>query len=117
MPRKTVISVVLEPIGDVERIDPARFWEVEIWIVISECFCRRDSNADVTAKASDCSLSNWQVLTRHLDDGNVPIDDRAAENAVRTVLPAGHKPAGISLSGAALGLRKPRLWQHRALAK
>lgn len=40
-------------------------------------------NADVTAKAIDYSLSNWRALTRYLDDGNVPIDNNAAENAVR----------------------------------
>jgi transposase len=41
------------------------------------------ANADVTAKAIDYSLSNWRALTRYLDDGNVPIDNNAAENAVR----------------------------------
>ena len=41
------------------------------------------ANADATAKAIDYSLSNWRALTRHLDDGNVPIDNNAAENAVR----------------------------------
>jgi transposase len=39
--------------------------------------------ADVTARAIDYSLSNWAGLTRYLDDGNVPIDNNAAENAVR----------------------------------
>jgi transposase len=39
--------------------------------------------ADVTAKAIDYSLSNWRGLTRYLDDGHVPIDNNAAENAVR----------------------------------
>jgi transposase len=41
------------------------------------------ANADVTAKAIDYSLSNWRALTRYLDDGNVPIDNNAAENAIR----------------------------------
>ena len=41
------------------------------------------AKADVTAKAIDYSLSNWRGLTRYLDDGNVPIDNNAAENAVR----------------------------------
>ncbi len=41
------------------------------------------AKADVTAKAIDYSLSNWTGLTRYLDDGNVPIDNNAAENAVR----------------------------------
>jgi len=41
------------------------------------------AKADVTAKAIDYSLSNWPGLTRYLDDGDVPIDNNAAENAVR----------------------------------
>jgi len=41
------------------------------------------AKADVTAKAIDYALSNWRGLTRYLDDGNVPIDNNAAENAVR----------------------------------
>jgi len=41
------------------------------------------AKADVTAKAIDYSLSNWPGLTRYLDDGQVPIDNNAAENAVR----------------------------------
>jgi transposase len=41
------------------------------------------AKADITAKAIDYSLSNWRGLTRYLDDGNVPIDNNAAENAVR----------------------------------
>jgi transposase len=40
-------------------------------------------HADATAKAIDYSLSNWRALTRYLDDGHVPIDNNAAENAVR----------------------------------
>jgi transposase len=27
--------------------------------------------------------SNWRALTRYLDDGHVPIDNNAAENAIR----------------------------------
>ncbi|HEY8708243.1 MAG TPA: IS66 family transposase, partial [Burkholderiaceae bacterium] len=41
------------------------------------------AKADVTAKAIDYSLSNWTALSRFLDDGNVPIDNNAAENSVR----------------------------------
>lgn len=41
------------------------------------------SKSDVTAKAIDYSLSNWRALTRYLDDGNVPIDNNAAENSIR----------------------------------
>ena len=44
------------------------------------------ANADVTAKAIDYALSNWRALTRYLDDGNVPIDNNAAENAVRPLV-------------------------------
>lgn len=44
---------------------------------------RKLAKADVTAKAIDYSLSNWRGLTRYLDDGRVPIDNNAAENAVR----------------------------------
>lgn len=43
------------------------------------------AKADATAKAIDYSLSNWPALTRYLDDGNVPIDNNAAENAVRSL--------------------------------
>ena len=41
------------------------------------------AKADVTAKAIDYSLSNWPALVHFLDDGNVPIDNNAAENAIR----------------------------------
>ncbi len=39
--------------------------------------------ADATAKAIDYSLSNWTALIHFLDDGNVPIDNNAAENSMR----------------------------------
>jgi len=41
------------------------------------------AKADATAKAIDYSLSNWTALSRFLDDGEVPIDNNAAENAIR----------------------------------
>ncbi|MGB4925437.1 MAG: IS66 family transposase [Giesbergeria sp.] len=41
------------------------------------------AKADITAKAIDYSLSNWRALTRYLDDGHVPIDNNAVENAIR----------------------------------
>ena len=44
---------------------------------------QRLAKADATAKAINYSLSNWRALTRFLDDGEVPIDNNAAENAVR----------------------------------
>ena len=40
------------------------------------------AKADATAKAIDYAFSNWRALTRLLDDGNVPIDSNAAQNAV-----------------------------------
>jgi transposase len=59
------------------------------------------AKADVTAKAIEYSLSNWRGLTRYLDDGHVPIDNNAAENAVRPLavgrknwLFVGSQPAG-----------------------
>ena len=41
------------------------------------------AKADVTAKAIDYALSNWKGLIHFLDDGNVPIDNNAAENSIR----------------------------------
>ena len=41
------------------------------------------AKADATARAIDYSLSNWPALTTFLDDGAVPIDNNAAENAIR----------------------------------
>ena len=41
------------------------------------------ANADVTAKAIDYSLKRWRALVRFLDDGAVPIDNNAVENAIR----------------------------------
>ena len=41
------------------------------------------AKADATAKAIDYALSNWPALTRYLDDGDIPIDNNAAENAIR----------------------------------
>ena len=58
------------------------------------------AKADVTAKAIDYSLSNWRGLTRYLDDGNVPIDNNAAENAVR--------PLAIGRNNANLVLMRSR---------
>ncbi len=42
--------------------------------------------ADATAKALDYALSNWRSLTRFLDDGDIPIDNNAAENAIRPLV-------------------------------
>lgn len=43
----------------------------------------RLAKADATAKAIDYSLGRWAALTRYLDDGEVPIDQNAVENAIR----------------------------------
>lgn len=71
----------------------------------------------MAAKAIDGALNIRRVLKRYLDDGNVALDNNAAENAKRPFVPARHKPACISLSGPALGVRRLRMWQHRAFAK
>ena len=42
--------------------------------------------ADATARAIDYALSNWRALTLYLDDGNVPIDNNPAENALRPLV-------------------------------
>ena len=39
--------------------------------------------ADATARAIGYALSNWHALTTFLGDGAVPIDNNAAENAIR----------------------------------
>jgi hypothetical protein len=41
------------------------------------------AKADITAKAIDYSLSNWRALMHYLVDDDVPIDNNAAENAIR----------------------------------
>jgi transposase len=50
------------------------------WLIAQR---QRLAGADVTARAIDYALSNWRALTRYLDDGHVPIDNNAAENAIR----------------------------------
>lgn len=54
--------------------------ELHAWLTSQR---QRLANTDATAKAIDYSTSNWRALTRYLDDGNVPIDNNAAENAIR----------------------------------
>jgi transposase len=57
--------------------------------------------ADATAKAIDYTLGNWTALTQFLNDGAVPIDNNAAENAIRP-LAVGRKNglfAGSQLAG------------------
>ena len=63
--------------------------------------------ADTTAKAIDSALSNWPALTQFVDDGAVPIDNNAAENAIRP-LAAGPKNwlfVGTQLAGGRAAVR------------
>jgi len=64
------------------------------------------TKADITAKAIDYSLSNWRALAHYLVDGDVPIDNNAAENAIRPLaigrknwLFVGSQQAGERASG------------------
>ena len=45
--------------------------------------CQLLVKADATARAINYALSNWHALTTFLSDGAVPIDNNAAENAIR----------------------------------
>jgi hypothetical protein len=54
--------------------------ELHRWLVSQR---HRLAKADATAKAIDYSLSRWAVLTRYLDNGEIPIDNNAVENAIR----------------------------------
>lgn len=54
--------------------------ELHTWLVEQR---QRLAKADVTAKAIDHTLGRWRALMRYLDDGNVPIDNNAVENAIR----------------------------------
>jgi transposase len=54
--------------------------ELHRWLVSQR---QRLAKADITAKAIDYSLGRWRALTRYLDDGEVPIDNNAVENAIR----------------------------------
>ena len=53
---------------------------LHVWLTTQRLLLVR---ADATARATDCSLSNWPALTTFLDDGAVPIDNNAVENAIR----------------------------------
>ena len=44
------------------------------------------AKADATAKAIDYALSNWSALSAFLDDGDIPIDNNPAENALRPIV-------------------------------
>ena len=87
-----LIAKLYEVEGDARELEPDARWrlrqqrsrpiveELHRWLTEQR---QRLAKADVTAKAIDYALSNWRGLTRYLDDGDVPIDNNAAENAVR----------------------------------
>lgn len=54
--------------------------ELHAWLVGQR---QRLAKADATAKAIEHTLGRWRALMRYLDDGNVPIDNNAVENAIR----------------------------------
>lgn len=54
--------------------------DLHAWLIEQR---QRLAKADVTAKAIDHMLGRWRALMRYLDDGNVPIDNNAVENAIR----------------------------------
>ena len=43
------------------------------------------TDGTATAKALDYSLRRWGVLTRFVDDGQLPIDNNWAENQIRPI--------------------------------
>lgn len=45
--------------------------------------CDLVPNGSATAQTLDYSLKRWVALTRHLDDGAVPIDNNSVENQIR----------------------------------
>jgi len=88
----TLIAKLYEIEREARELEPEARWllrqqrsrpiveALHVWLTEQR---QKLAKADVTAKAIDYSLSNWRALTRYLDDGNVPIDNNAAENAVR----------------------------------
>lgn len=42
-------------------------------------------DGSATAKAIDCSLKRWHVLTRFLEDVDLPIDNNWVENRIRPI--------------------------------
>lgn len=88
----TLIARLYEVEREVRELEPEarRLWRQQHAKPVAETLHawlsqqrQKLAKADVTAKAIDYALSNWPGLTRHLDDGQVPIDNNAAENAVR----------------------------------
>jgi transposase len=91
----TLIAKLYEIEREARELEPEARWllrqqrsrpivdALHVWLTEQR---QKLANADVTARAIDYSLSNWRALTRYLDDGNVPIDNNAAENAVRPLV-------------------------------
>ena len=84
---------------------------------------QRLAKADATAKAIDYSLSNWKALTRFLGDGDIPIDNNAAENAIRPLcvgrknwLFVGSQQAGERAANIMSLIESAKLNGHDALA-
>jgi transposase len=88
----TLIARLYEVERDARELPPEQRWQLRQqrsrpiidalhrWLTEQR---QRLAQADVTAKAIDYALSNWRALTRYVDDANVPIDNNAAENALR----------------------------------
>lgn len=65
--------------GDYARNGYAQRGELHEWMLAQ---CELVPEGSATAKALDCSLKRWVVLTRYLDDA-VPIDNNWVENTIR----------------------------------
>ena len=52
------------------------------WMELQRC---QITDGSATARALDYSLKRWSVLTRFLDDGQLPIDNNWAENQIRPI--------------------------------
>jgi transposase len=91
----TLIAKLYEIEREARELEPEARWllrqqrsrpivdALHVWLTEQR---QKLAKSDVTARAIDYSLSNWRALTRYLDDGNVPIDNNAAENAVRPLV-------------------------------
>ncbi|WP_199033367.1 transposase, partial [Ralstonia sp. ASV6] len=54
--------------------------ELHAWLQLERS---RVPDGSITAKALDYSLRNWTELTRHLQDGEVSVDNNSLENLIR----------------------------------
>ena len=101
---------------------------MQIWLETTLAKLSRKSD---TAAAIRYALSRWPALTRYVDDGQLEIDNNAAERALRVVAlgrknflfagsnAGGERAAAIySLLGSAkLNGLDPELYLHHVLAK